>query len=75
MSTGEWIIVAGLILFIVFVMIWAYKKRHRLFFNSKFTAETTMMNYQDDSKRAAMEAVQYMNEEEKEDEAGEKKDT
>jgi hypothetical protein len=57
------------------VLVWIYRKRNRLFFSTKFTAETTMKNYQDDSKRAAMEAVHYMNEEEKEDEAGEKKNT
>ena len=73
MSTLDCLILSALLVFIVVTLIWAYRKRHRLFFQSKFTAETTMMNFADEHKRTTMEAVQYMNEEAEEDESGEKK--
>ncbi len=73
MTASEWFILGLVIALIPVTLVWSYKKRHRLFFQSKFTAETVMMNFQDEHKRSAMEAVEYMNEEEDEDEAGEKK--
>ncbi len=72
MMSADLIVLAGIAILICAALIWVWKKRHRLFFNAKFTAETTMMNYQDDNKRTAMEAVEYMNEEAEEDEAGKK---
>ncbi|HDH58455.1 MAG TPA: hypothetical protein ENF16_07580 [Bacteroidetes bacterium] len=73
MTTLEYILIIGLILLVIATLIWAYRKRNRLFFQMKFVAETTMMNYQDASKRAAMEEVAYRNEEAEEDESGEDK--
>ena len=73
MSTFEWIVLGGLFLLIFAVLILVYRKRNLLFFNAHFTAETTMMNYQTDAKRSAMEQVAYMKEEKEEDDEGEKK--
>ena len=72
MSTLDVIIVAAILVLVLLVLVWAYRKRNRLFFNSHFTAETTMMNYQDAHRLKAMEQVAYMKEEKEEDEAGEK---
>ncbi|MFH1862139.1 MAG: hypothetical protein ABH878_04935 [bacterium] len=74
MSADLWMLLIILFVLLPLILLWAYKKRHRLFFSAKFTAETTMMNYQDQVKRAAMEAVQVMNEEALEDDSGEKKE-
>ena len=73
MSTGNAISLIVLLIVIFLVLVWVYRKRHRLFFQTRFVAETTMMNYQDDHKRAAMEEVSYLKEEAKEDKAGEGK--
>jgi len=58
---------------LMLVGIWIYKKRYRLFFQTKFVAETTMMNYQNGQKHEAMEEVAYLREEEREDSFGEEK--
>ncbi|MBU0518613.1 hypothetical protein KJ564_06715 [bacterium] len=73
MISGNAIFLIAILIAIFWILVWVYKKRHRLFFQSKFVAETTMMNYQDDHKRAAMEEVSYLKEETKEDKAGEGK--
>lgn len=74
MSTLDYILILGLILLVILALIWVYKNRRRLFYNAHFTAETTMMNYQTDAKRAAMEEVAYKKEEREEDEKGEGKE-
>ncbi len=73
MTTLDWIVLTAVTILVPVTLLWVWKKRHRLFFQSRYTAETVMMNYQDDNKRSAMEAVEYMNEEAEEDEAGESK--
>ncbi len=73
MTTDGWIFTLLMLVGLPLVLFWVYKKRNRLFFQTKYTAETVMMNFQDEYKRGAMEAVEYMNEEAEEDEAGEGK--
>lgn len=73
-STIDYIVILGLICLIIATLIWAYKKRNRLFFNAHFTAETTMMNYQTEARRSAMERIAYMKDEKQEDEKGEGKE-
>jgi hypothetical protein len=75
MRTDDLLIFIGFWLFILIAVLWIYKRRRRLYFDSHFVAETTMMNYQNAEKKEAMEHVRYMNEEEREDEgSGDAKD-
>ena len=74
MSTLDWIILALIFILPFAVIIWVFVKRKRLFYNMHFSALTTWMNYQNQSKYRAMELVQYQQEEEEaEDVKGEKK--
>ncbi|TKJ42412.1 hypothetical protein CEE37_01645 [candidate division LCP-89 bacterium B3_LCP] len=75
MESSDLVFLGVLVVFLIVVIIWVYKKRNRLFFNAHFTAETTMMNYQDAHKVKAMEQVSHMKEEKEEDDEGEGKET
>jgi hypothetical protein len=72
MMVTDWIILAVLFILPFVVIVWIYFKRRRLFYNMNFTAQTTWMNYQNESKYRAMELVQYQEEEKDDDENGEK---
>jgi hypothetical protein len=72
MTIWEYVVIGAILVLVLLTLVWVYLKRNRLFFNSHFTAETTMMNYQDAHRLKAMEQVAYMKEEKEEDEAGEK---
>lgn len=72
MMTWEYIVLGAILALVLLALVWVYVKRNRLFFNTHFVAETTMMNYQDAHRLKAMEQVAYMKEEKEEDENGEK---
>jgi hypothetical protein len=72
MTMWDYLVIGAILVLVLLVLVWVYLKRNRLFFNSHFTAETTMMNYQDAHRLKAMEQVAYMKEEKEEDDAGEK---
>jgi len=72
MLVTDWIILAALFILPFVVIVWIYFKRRRLFYNMHFTAQTTWMNYQNESTYRAMEMVQYQEEEKEDDENGEK---
>ena len=72
MSVLDWIVLVVLFVLPFIIVIWAYKKRRRLFYNVHFTAAATYMRFQNESKRNAMEFVQYQQEEEEKDDEGEK---
>ena len=73
MSVLDWIVLIVLFILPFAIVIWAYIKRKRIFYNMHFTALTAWMNFQNQSKYRAMEQVLYQQEEEEEDEAGEDK--
>lgn len=73
MSEIDWIILSLIIIFIVATMIWAYRKRHRLFNTAQFTAETCYRYFQTADKQQAIDAKLYQKEEKEEDDSGQKK--
>lgn len=74
MTAFEIIIISGLLALPFIVVVWAYKKRRRLFYNVHFTAQTVWMQYQTQSKHRAMELVDYQQQEAEENEPGKMKD-
>ena len=53
------------------IVIWAYKKRRRLFWNMHFTSETVWLQFQNQNKKNASELINYQQHEEQDDENGE----
>jgi hypothetical protein len=73
MSTIDTLIVALIFTLIVASLIWAYRKRHRLFNNAQFTAETCYQYFQTGDKQQAIDAKLFQTEEKEEDDSGQKK--
>ena len=71
MSVLDWIVLVVLFILPFVIVIWAYFKRKRIFYNMHYPALVSWMNFQNESKYLAMEQVLYQQEEEEEDEAGE----
>ena len=68
--TLEIIIIIGLFIIPVILLIWAVKKRRRLFYNMNYVSETIWYNFQNRSKKDAMDLVQYKKQEAEEDDEG-----
>ena len=73
MSSVDWIVLTLAFMLIALTLVWAYKKRHRLFNNAQFTAETCYRYFQTEDKQQAIDAVLYQKEEKQEDYAGDDK--
>jgi hypothetical protein len=73
MPLSDWIGLSLTFILIGISLVWVYKKRHRLFNNAQFTAETCYRYFQTEDKQQAIDAMLYQKQEEKEDDAGEDK--
>ena len=71
MSILDWIVLTVLFILPFVIVIWAFVKRKRIFYNVHYASLVSWMNFQNQSKYRAMEHVLYQQEEEDEDEAGE----
>lgn len=71
MTTSEWIIIGVILALPFIVLIWAFRKRRRLFWNMRFTSETVWLQFQNRDKRNAAKLIQYQQAEEEQDTAGE----
>jgi hypothetical protein len=73
MAFIDWAVLTLTFILIGSTLVWVYKKRHRLFNNAQFTAETCYRYFQTEDKQQAIDAMLYQKQEEKEDLAGEDK--
>jgi hypothetical protein len=63
MPIFEIMLIISLFIVPIVLLIWAFKKRKRLFCNSRFTAQTIWLQYQNQDKKNASELVDYQKEE------------
>ena len=66
----EIVMVIAVFIIPILLLIWAVKRRRKLFYNMHYTSETIWYNFQNRSKKDAMDLVQYKKQEAEEDDEG-----
>ncbi|MFC2170395.1 hypothetical protein ACFLQJ_00285 [Calditrichota bacterium] len=70
MNIFVWLTLAAGLILVLAILVMMYNRRHMLFSNVHFTAETTMRDWQMEEGRAAMTEVIYTCEQKRQDDSG-----